>query len=523
MLYPLFVVCMILCTSYVENSISQIGFQDQSKPICIYLYESILPTETYEFQVTFRVIKDLSICDLNTTHAGLVHQPSKISKELLIIQLLENCSLIQQLIMLRDIDWLSTYFGILFSVNHRSERFEQFLLTYLHDQLKSSLSFSFESNQNIFGFINANEVIRLVPKQSNTFLYRLNRNKNQFDPSIFLIITLVLLCMLIGNEWHRQIFTTKIMNYYQNCSFIPSNNYKDGFIIGFLLFIWFIICFIIDRYLPILIQQIYLVGFIITSIFLIYFCFQNVYSLLFNKIYQKFKVFIAQMRVGNLMICMCIYSFLILFDFIFLIWKGIVDEFRRNLIMIDAKLPMNLWKRNNDKIHENEFIRHLYVNMFENSGFDCLFSGGSMHSFKRNTLKWIVQENLPLIFSFFRWTQQNDQCGIHTGRIYLSMDDIIFPSLLINFCRLFDIGNNIRFRIYYIQALIIYIISFFISFIIMIYSKYDQLSSVMIYSTLLISTSLTGLIRGEFQKLWKGTLTVFNQQQTLERTGSSSF
>jgi hypothetical protein len=113
-----------------------------------------------------------------------------------------------------------------------------------------------------------------------------------------------------------------------------------------------------------------------------------------------------------------------------------------------------------------------------------------------------------------------NSCGFHAGRIYLSIDDIIFPSLLINFCYLFDIGNNISHRIYYIQILISYIISFFLSYIIMIITKLDQLSSIIIYPVIVLSTIITGVIRGEFRKLLRGTLTTFEERQKKDRRNS---
>lgn len=111
-------------------------------------------------------------------------------------------------------------------------------------------------------------------------------------------------------------------------------------------------------------------------------------------------------------------------------------------------------------------------------------------------------------------------CDPHGGRIYLSIDDIIFPSLLINFCRLFDIGNNISYRIYYIQILISYISSFFLSYIMMIITKLDHLTSIIIYPMIVISTITTGMIRGEMKKLFTGILTIFEEDQKKERRNS---
>ncbi|CAF4943456.1 unnamed protein product, partial [Rotaria sp. Silwood1] len=150
---------------------------------------------------------------------------------------------------------------------------------------------------------------------------------------------------------------------------------------------------------------------------------------------------------------------------------------------------------------------------FENSGLDYLLSGGSMNILKINAMKWIIKENIPFVFNFSRLIRNNDDCDFHAGRIYLSIDDIIFPSLLINFCRLFDIGNNIHSRIYYIQVLISYTVALFLSYVIMIITKRDQLSSIVIYPFIVFSTILTGVIRGECRKLLKGTLTTFEERQ----------
>jgi putative effector of murein hydrolase LrgA (UPF0299 family) len=85
---------------------------------------------------------------------------------------------------------------------------------------------------------------------------------------------------------------------------------------------------------------------------------------------------------------------------------------------------------------------------------------------------------------------------------------------------LFDIGNQIHHRIYYIQVLICYIASFFLSYGIMIITKHDQLSSIIIYPVIVISTIMTGLIRGEFRKLLKGTISTFADHEKTEGTNS---
>ena len=97
---------------------------------------------------------------------------------------------------------------------------------------------------------------------------------------------------------------------------------------------------------------------------------------------------------------------------------------------------------------------------------------------------------------------------------------MIFPSILINFCRLFDIGNGIPFHVYYMQALLSYILGFCLSYVLILFTKHDQLLSIVIYPIIFISTILTGLVRGEFQKLFRGTLTAFEQRQKPEAQDS---
>ncbi|CAF2946088.1 unnamed protein product [Rotaria sp. Silwood2] len=48
-------------------------------------------------------------------------------------------------------------------------------------------------------------------------------------------------------------------------------------------------------------------------------------------------------------------------------------------MIINPEFPMTIWKVNGDNRNwiDIEFIQHLYINMFENSGLDCLLSGGS--------------------------------------------------------------------------------------------------------------------------------------------------
>jgi hypothetical protein len=54
----------------------------------------------------------------------------------------------------------------------------------------------------------------------------------------------------------------------------------------------------------------------------------------------------------------------------------------------------------------------------------------------------------------------------------------------------------------------------------MIITKRDQLSSIIIYPSIILSTIITGIIRGEFRKLLRGTLTAFEQRQKNGRRNS---
>ncbi|CAF1075640.1 unnamed protein product [Rotaria sordida] len=553
----------------------------------------MIPSKINALKVNFNIVLDLSLCHFNDTSEKISHNLLNNTKEILIIQLSNDCSLIQQLTILKNLNWTQNYFAIIFSISRDSKTFEHTLLSYIDNQIKSSISilnyskysWSFEFplyrdlndynlNQTNIGFIDLNEVKHLnnfLSNQTNFLLYRINRDHIQFDLCFFIFITIIITCMLIGNEWHCRIFMKKILNHYNNHS-SKTNKFKYGLIIGLLLLISFILLYSIDRYYTFIIGYVYLFSFMIFSSFIIYLCFENFSYLLINKFYRKFMnknfklnyiyqlfrlilmfisfimiilwflnrftsngfimtnfivffitiVIIVQMRIVNLMICMIIFAFILIFEILSLIIIKFKNQYKRNVMIINPEYPMTIWKvnGNNQNWIDVEFIQHLYMTMFENSGLDCLLSGGSMNILKMNAMKWIIKENLPFVFNFPRLIRNNDNCDFHAGRIYLSIDDIIFPSLLINFCRLFDIGNNIHFRIYYIQVLISYTISFFLSYIVMIITKRDQLSSIMIYPFIVLSTILTGVVRGEFRKLLKGTLTTFEEHQKNERKNS---
>jgi hypothetical protein len=98
---------MITFISQVKNAIYQIQFKDKSDTICVYLYESMNTLE-----VNFRIDLELSVCHFNNSIEKIYHQQLK---EILVIQLSDACSLIQQLTILKNISWIQDYFGIIFS------------------------------------------------------------------------------------------------------------------------------------------------------------------------------------------------------------------------------------------------------------------------------------------------------------------------------------------------------------------------------------------------------------------------
>jgi hypothetical protein len=92
----------------VKNSI----YKDKSDTICVYLSSKMNTLE-----VNFNILLDLSVCHFNNTIEKMSHHhhQMKDTKDILIIQLSNNCSLLQQLITLNNISWIHDYFGIIFS------------------------------------------------------------------------------------------------------------------------------------------------------------------------------------------------------------------------------------------------------------------------------------------------------------------------------------------------------------------------------------------------------------------------
>ena len=108
----LHILWMVVSIQYVENAISQISFKDRPETVCIYLYGSIIPLKQYAIEVNITIALELSLCHINDTiDQNLV----KNRKEILIIQLSEDCSLIEQLNILKNAGWMQDYYAIIFS------------------------------------------------------------------------------------------------------------------------------------------------------------------------------------------------------------------------------------------------------------------------------------------------------------------------------------------------------------------------------------------------------------------------
>ncbi|CAF4802018.1 unnamed protein product, partial [Rotaria sp. Silwood1] len=273
----------------------------------------MIPSKVNALKVNFNIALDLPLCHFNYTIQKTSHYQLNNTKDILIIQLSYDCSLIQQLATLKNLDWTQNYFAIIFSINHDNKKFEHTLLSYIDNQIKSSISmlnhskysWSFEFplyrnlndyslNQTNIGFIDANEVKHLnniLANQTNFLLYRINRDNIQFDPCIFIFISIIIICMLVGNEWHRRVYMKKILNHYDNYK-SKTNKFKYGLIVGLSLLISFLLLYIIDQYCT------FIIGY-------------------------------------------------------------------RNAMIINPEFPMIIWKLNGDNRNwiDVEFIQHLYINM----------------------------------------------------------------------------------------------------------------------------------------------------------------
>lgn len=193
-----------------------------------------------------------------------------------------------------------------------------------------------KDNLTSIGWIDSNELSSLLV-QSTFTLSLLKRDKYRFHPSIFILIGIVLLSMLIGNEYYRL------------------NTTKYPFTIGIcLLFIGF---YFLDRYLTNFMTTIYLGSFFSLAILTLYICFSSLENLLINinstiirisslclstilivvwfyyrltligYLFTNLLVFlssillISQMRIRNLTIGLIIYICLILFECLMLIQR----------------------------------------------------------------------------------------------------------------------------------------------------------------------------------------------------------
>ena len=259
------------------------------------------------------------------------------------------------------------------------------------DRISASFTSDYHLNQTIIGFIDANDIPRLINLSSNPYLHHLQRKHISFDPAIFLLITLVLIAMVVGNEWHRKIFIEKIL---QHSHSTRTMKVKWGFIIGLLLFLAFILFYLVNRYATFINGEIYPMILMTLSTLMIYLCLKESSYLIMkiffssNSAYSWWHgilllvsflivilwfcrkliyiqwiltdfitfcltvVIVAQMRVGNLMICTIILSFVWLFEC--LLWIG--------------KLSWaSEWNKKSElSITIEERISRIYMNVVEN-------------------------------------------------------------------------------------------------------------------------------------------------------------
>lgn len=303
--------------------------RDSNNPkVCVYFQESL---STDLIDVHFQLNFDRTFCYWNQSfHA-------RKSNEILVIKLSNQCSINQQLNTLKK------------------HKFIGFILVD-----RSEIIFEDISVGNV-GWIDSNEASNLK-SHSNSEISRLKRDKYRFHPSMLILIGLVLVSMMIGNEFHRKIFVEKLTNRKQTAK---TTKYQLGLIIGLLLSIFWVILYFA-------IQLIYLTSFLILSMLILYVCFSSIAELFCSKdelnlmkiriislclssiliivwfnyyrltllgyiftnvlVLCSIILLISQMRIINLTICLIVYLFLILFECLMLIKREDRQEKSSNIL-----------------------------------------------------------------------------------------------------------------------------------------------------------------------------------------------
>ena len=118
---------IIISATSVKTSMYQMRFNDRSEMICVYLYDSMASRRIEVLEVKLTMVLELSFCHFNSSMKKVDH-PS--TNNVLIISLSNDCSLLQQLIVLKTIGWNEMYHAIIFSGIKYSSLFGEFVLSH---------------------------------------------------------------------------------------------------------------------------------------------------------------------------------------------------------------------------------------------------------------------------------------------------------------------------------------------------------------------------------------------------------
>ncbi|CAF0751055.1 unnamed protein product [Didymodactylos carnosus] len=352
-------------------------------------------------------------------------------------------------------------------------------------------SMNYWSNETMVGFIHSSEVAKInqmlvINPNTVANLYRVIRRK-RFDPSLMMIILTVLGCMGLINEWHRVIFLKKTLRRYLHKKLIripPLTIVQQE----------------LDQEQNLNSQKLDLIEVENDDI---------LRPSASTTFYRRPPIFGDYMKLLNNFLC-----------------DPNVNNVNNNAhaaemsVMLSNTVPnlqiMSTLESSTSHIHVrspsctsnrdpniyekycNYYLRHHGL-FFDNRRID--------YSWSNIKIPFIVRESLPLVFIYPDLLPNKEKCEFEGGQSYLIITDILFPSLLLNFCRLFDICNGIQSRVYYIQSLCAYIFSLLLSQLINIILQCRQPSSLIVYPIILFSTILTSIIRKEFKKIIYGTLT----------------
>ncbi|CAF1594975.1 unnamed protein product [Adineta ricciae] len=114
-------------------------------------------------------------------------------------------------------------------------------------------------------------------------------------------------------------------------------------------------------------------------------------------------------------------------------------------------------------------------------------------------------EVVPLLFALpmFIPEAELDPCLI-VRKSMLGFGDVILPGILLTFCKIFDIANDNRWPVYYIQSIVSYFVGLSLTHVALYLMNMAQPALLYLVPCILLSTILTGLIRGELRELYTG-------------------